>query len=368
MSVIASILAFHILICAHELGHYFAARSVGLRAIRVSIGIGPTIISWLHSGTEYRFALLPFGGYVSFTSQRSGTGFNLLKELSRAKRIWVIVAGPLANFLLPMVIYGSLLISGEAVILGMKTVPTTQVAAIGADMHQSHVRVGDLILSINGRTVTSYAEVVEAVSRAKSTVKMLIARPTTQEHITYRSTTTKTANLWRRYPTATEAAPKITLTWPDRIAAQRALASIELRPSNWITNNVFVGLKIAFNESILVLTAMKGIVSDWLSGHSEPEFHSVVSMTKMSMKTYERGLAWFLSIFALFSLNLFVLNLLPLPGLDGGQLCAETVEFVAGRSLPSKLKTIVHATGLLLLLMFVIGLALWEIYEVLVES
>ena len=180
MSVIASILAFHILICAHELGHYFAARSVGLRAVRVSIGIGPAIISWLHSGTEYRFALLPLGGYVSFTSQRSGTALNLLKELSRAKRIWVILAGPLSNFLLPVAIYGGLLISGEAVILGMKTVPTTHVAAIGADIHQSHVRVGDLILSINGRSVTSYAEVIDAVSMAKTTVKCWLQDPPTK--------------------------------------------------------------------------------------------------------------------------------------------------------------------------------------------
>ena len=99
---------------------------------------------------------------------------------------------------------------------------------------------------------------------------------------------------------------------------------------------------------------MQILISGWIAVETEPEIKSVVGMTKLSAESYEKGLHWFITLLALFSLNLAVLNLLPLPGLDGGRLLVDGLEWISGKPLPPKLTFWIHGLGMLVILVFII--------------
>ena len=183
MSVIASLIGFNILIVVHELGHYLAARLVGVRAERLSIGVGPTLVAWSGQYTEYRLALFPLGGYVWFPSNfyvhvgRRSYQDDGLRHLSRWARVLVVSAGPLANICLAIAVYTALFATDSAVIRHFQRTDSNHLGLVTKLDTPFGVQSGDFIVAVDGQTTTSFDQVIMRLSKAASRVRLDIARP-----------------------------------------------------------------------------------------------------------------------------------------------------------------------------------------------
>jgi regulator of sigma E protease len=156
----AFIIALAVLIVVHEYGHYLVARLCGVKVLRFSLGFGRTLISkrFVEDGTEWVIAALPLGGYVKMVDEREGevAPADLAYAFNRKsvwKRIAIVAAGPIANFLLAIALYWGLFISGVPDARPMIASPATGTIAAQAGLSR-----GDLLLKINGKPVEGWQD------------------------------------------------------------------------------------------------------------------------------------------------------------------------------------------------------------------
>ena len=155
MSIAAILIIGNALIVCHELGHYLAARSVGLVAERFTVGFGPNLLRLTdRRGTIWSLSALPLGGFVSFAGERDRGRAGGYAALRPTSRMLIVLAGPAANLLVAIVLYAFILAGrGEITLL-----PIVSTIAAGSPATQAGLQQGDLILAANGRPVTTFAE------------------------------------------------------------------------------------------------------------------------------------------------------------------------------------------------------------------
>ena len=371
MSIVASLIGFNILILVHELGHYFAARCVGLRAERVSIGFGPTLMAWNGVHTEYRLALFPLGGYVRFPPNEAVYGTQRtyrddgLRALGRWSRFFVISAGPLANVLLAFVAYAMLFASDSAVIYQFKRMDSNHLGAVQNEASRQGFKTGDFIVAVNERSTSSFDEVIDALSRSKQNTTVVVLRPSDPEALRFDSRRSRIGGLEEYWPEPSGDASRIVIVLLDRKAVLQFVSHVKPTVVRWGGTTQWQSIRHGGREIVAVLKAMQILISGWIAGETEPEIKSVVGMTKLSAESYEKGLQWFITLLALFSMNLAILNLLPLPGLDGGRLLLDGLEWISGRPLPPKLTFWIHGLGMLVILTFIVAVMASESIDLL---
>ena len=371
MSVIASLIGFNILIVVHELGHYLAARLVGLRAERVSIGMGPTLAAWSGAHTEYRLAILPLGGYVRFPSNQSvhvgrrSYADDGLRELSHWQRVWVVSAGPIANVCLAILIYGSLFATDSAVVHRFKRTDSNHLGAVTQRGTLLGVQTGDFIVAVNGRRTESFAQVLRELSQTKTSAMLELARSSTPNLLQFEKRNSSLEGLAQYWPVPPAEVTRVQVKLNDRAAIKAFLADVQPTVIRWGSTSTPSAVWHGIDEVLSVLKAMMGLFEKWVEGTAEPQLRSVVGMTQLSAASYERGWHWFLSLLALFSMNLAVLNFLPLPGLDGGRLLLDVLEWSSGRPLPANLVFWIHGVGMSIILLLIVFVMASESIELL---
>lgn len=169
MQILAGIILLGVLIVFHELGHFLFAKMLGVRVLVFSVGFGPKIFGWKRGETEYRLSAIPLGGYVRMF------GETLEEELSPEEKrgsfmhqpIWrkslIAFAGPLFNFILPIILFFFLLVGTEQVLT-----PRVGTLVKGGVAESAGLRVGDLVTSVNGKAVTSFGEVADFIAHHPS--------------------------------------------------------------------------------------------------------------------------------------------------------------------------------------------------------
>lgn len=173
MTLMAFLVAIGVLVTVHELGHYFAARSCGVKVLRFSVGFGRTLYRYQKNATttEWVVAMLPLGGYVKMLDSREPSDAKQVapgqaampagtRDWSQAfdhqpvlAKLWIVFAGPLANLVLAFVLYWGLLVQGE---VGLK--PLIGAVAPNSFAQQADLRQGDQIVSINQVPMTTWQE------------------------------------------------------------------------------------------------------------------------------------------------------------------------------------------------------------------
>ncbi len=176
ISIGSLILVIMTIVFFHELGHFLVGRWCGVKVDVFSIGFGPELFSWVDGkGTRWRFAALPLGGYVKFYGDKnaaSAPDADLLSLQGRedyarsfaGKAVWqralIVIAGPAANFILALAIYtGLFYVQGRNVI-----VPKFAAIVQGSAAERAGFQAGDIVLSIDGRTVSSFGDLQRIVS------------------------------------------------------------------------------------------------------------------------------------------------------------------------------------------------------------
>ncbi|PSB25226.1 RIP metalloprotease RseP [Stenomitos frigidus] len=339
MSVLAAIAVLAILIVVHELGHFTAARAQGIYANRFSIGFGP--ILWKYQGpeTEYALRAFPLGGFVGFPDDDPDSTIppndpNLLKNRPVLDRAIVISAGVIANL-----VFAYFLLVTQIGIAGTQEVnfqPGVLVPEVKSEISsaaaKAGVKPGDIVLAVDGKDLGA----------SKDAIKILM---TTIQNRPNEPIALKVQRDGKVLP------DQLVVT-PDA----NAKIGVQLSPNVTIdrrrVGNPLEVLAIAANEfqRITVLTVQGfgqlitnfGAVADQISGP--------VRIVDEGAKLARSDAFNLFTFGALISINLAIINILPLPALDGGHLAFLLIEGMRGKPLPTKIQDGVMQTGLMLLL------------------
>lgn len=343
MGIFVSLLVFSALIFFHELGHYLAARMMGVYVEVFSIGFGKKIASFHKWGTEWKIAMIPLGGYVKMKGQNDSDPTQVSPDddsyttKTPMQRIFILFAGPLANFVLAFVLY-------FAIALGGPNILSPVIGAVSQDSPAfiAGVESNDTVRSINGITITTWKEMAEIISTSQGSLNLEVERDGFIEYKVLTPKITETTNIFNEQ-------------------VQKKMIGIG---SAGVTHKLEFGviqtLSYATEQTIFASTLIFTGVQKLITGDvPAKELGGVISIVKVTSDATAVGWMSVLFFAALISVNLGVLNLLPIPALDGGHIMFNLYELIT-RRVPSE-KVLINLTiGGWVILFGLMGLGLFN--------
>ena len=340
MSFIASILpaliVLGILIIIHEFGHFLACRFTGVRVEKFSIGFGPEVLHWQGKETRYSLSLFPLGGFVkpageSISEVESGTlkpGDYLAASLPA--RIFIVVAGVIMNYFLAFVLFAAIFMMG-------RPIPGTTIGEFMENYPaaQSQLEIGDRITVFNGTEVSNWKELTEAIDAAPAgTVQLEVERG---ERIENLSITPKVEEV------------------KDIFGKEVVLKRLGIMPDPKASGFERYGVVKSFQmgwETTTYLTVMthKAIFYMFMGKLSMKAMSGPIGIISMTGTAYKLGLPYLLQLTATLSVSLAVINLLPIPALDGGHLVFLLIEGIRRKRVSLNFQEKATQVGFFLLL------------------
>jgi regulator of sigma E protease len=334
-AVVSALIGLGILIVIHELGHFLVAKKSGVGVLTFSIGFGPKLFKRKIGETEYAVSAFPFGGYVKMVGEDPTdevTPVDIHKSFSHqplAKRTAIVAAGPVFNLLLAVVIFACLLM-----FFGTRTA-TTQVGEVvpGLPAASAGIQKGDRLIAIDGIPVESWTEFARRIKESDGRpLTLKVQRENREIEVTLQ-------------PVKKEET--------DPFGAKREAWFIGISPQDaFVRLPPWTAVGQAFYKtgeySVVTLVALFKMVAGDLSPKN---LGGPLLIAQMAGQQAREGLANFFFFVAVLSINLGVLNLLPIPVLDGGHLFFFLLEAILGRPVSLKQRERAQQVGIVILLM-----------------
>jgi regulator of sigma E protease len=338
------ILLLSVLVFAHELGHYLAARQVGIKVLAFSIGFGRALFAWRDAhGTEWKIGWLPLGGYVQMLGQEDlkastksrQSGHYMSKSI--AQRAWVIVAGPLANVVLGVVVLWGAFGLGEQRL-------RAEVGAVLAAMPAMGVlQTGDMVQWFNGTAVAGWEELYEQISDNTGTpITLGVQRGGALLQVSLTPQVKEHTDLFGDTHTVGRIG----------IAPSGSLYTVEHGPLEALGR----ALERTYELTALTVKSLWKLLTGAIGAEN---LTGPLGIADITGQTAHSGFYALLMLTALISINLCVVNLFPLPVLDGGHLVFLALEKLRGRPLSAVAQEWAFRVGLLC----IVGLALLSTFN-----
>jgi regulator of sigma E protease len=352
-SAVAIILVLGLLIFFHELGHFLMARMFGIGVSTFSLGFGPKIFSFVSGKTEYRLSAVPLGGYVSLVGESEEEDlpdqFTPEENFSRRppwQRILVVAAGPVFNFVLAWFIYWGLFWAGGQ----MELVAQIGQVTDNSPAYEAGLEPGDRVLQINGREVAYWDDMVLFIQKSEGEpMDFLVKRNSQVIDLVVVPEMATRKNIFGEE----------IITPQVGVIASGETVSIDLgflaaagegAAQTWMFMKLTVQGIIKLIERIIPLDNIGG----------------PIMIAQLVSEQTQEGLVNLLALTALISINLGLINLLPIPVLDGGHIIFYTAELITGKPLNDRMKQVATRIGISLLLALM-ALAifndLWRIFR-----
>ncbi len=325
LTILACIFVFGILVTVHEFGHFITAKLTGMKVEEFSIGFGPNIYQQQEGETLYSLRMLPLGGYNKIAGmdpddpEDPERGFNS-KPVS--SRMLVILAGSLMNILLPVVIFFGLFLA-----FGMdvpENKPVLGQIIEGYPAEQSGLKEGDRILSINGKPVHEWLDIRKNIADSgMQPIPFEIQRD--KEKLTITVTPGVNPETGKPFIGVVSSLKNVRLT-----PGQAAVASVTA------TKNIIKNMYASLYHMV--------------TGKTKAEFSGPVGVAKMAGEVAHKGFDRLMQFTAMLSLNLAIINLLPLPALDGGHFLILLIEAVTGHKLGKTAMQNIQKVGVAMIL------------------
>lgn len=329
VTVILSVLVFGFLIFIHEFGHYITARIFKVKINEFSIGMGPKLV-WFDSkktGIRYAISMLPIGGYVAMEGEDSETDDpNSFDKKPAWQRLIITAAGAAVNIIAGFIIIAILT---TIVPLGSTTVAEfhdTETTGYEISSEDSGLRVGDVITHVDGKRVNILNELsYEIMRRGTEPIDITVIRDGKETLI-----------------------PDVIFPGMSEEGQSFGVMDFKVYREEKSFLNV---TEQAARQSVLMVRMCWESLYDLVTGrYSFEAVSGPVGISSAIGDAAAAGAASVLNIAGLISVNLGVMNLLPIPALDGGRLITILVEMVTRKRMPKKVEGIINGVGLILLL------------------
>ena len=336
MYILLALLMLGVLIIVHEFGHFLAARLCGIEVVEFSMGMGPLLLQKKDKrGTQFSLRLLPIGGYCQFYDEEEGKREE--RAFSRQK-IWkravTIASGPLMNFavaILTIVLYLSA--------LGLKT-PIPVIEEVEGPALEAGLMAGDEVLAVNGEAVSDTGAVSQAITQsAGEAVTMTVRRG------------------------GVELSRSITPVYDEELGRYRVgMTFAQARMRVPLTQSVPFSVSYNAESLTMIVDALRSIITR--GEGTENVTGPVGTVVVISDVTQQGGVDVYLQLLAMVSVNLGVMNLLPIPGLDGSRLLFLLVEAIRRKPVRKELEGAIHAAGFILLMGLMLVLTYRDIVQI----
>jgi regulator of sigma E protease len=420
--VLTTLLAFAfvigVLVFVHELGHFLAARRVGVRVLAFSVGFGPRLMGFTRGGTEYKIAAIPLGGFVKMAGetaedQRSGAPDEFLSK-SKWQRFQVLIAGPAMNIALAILVLWGVLLQGADIPAYRDMAPVVGAIEADAPALKAGIQVGDRLLRVDDRPVQTWDEFLFAIAgKARREVTLLVERdrqqltmhvvPTAEgkyevgdigvfpaTHPNVRSVMAgdpaekaglkpgdvilaidgETVSFANQLPKliSKHDGREITVQISRNGQIQDVrITPVKRDPTLWaigisprdqfirVEPGVFEALRMSvvqnWESAGLIFRTLGGL----FTGETSPrQLMGPVGIASLSGESAQAGIIPLLGLLASISLNLGLLNLMPIPVLDGGHILILLLEGIARRDFSLRIKERMLFAGFVLLMLLMV--------------
>lgn len=358
MTIVSFLLVLTVIVFIHELGHFLVARWCGVAVNVFSVGFGPEIVGFNdRHGTRWKLSAIPLGGYVKFLgdeNEAGGTDREALDRLSEAERdrafaskgvgarAAIVAAGPIANFVLAIVIFTALFSTYG------RQVTEARVDAVVADSvaQAAGFEAGDLILSINGTDIDSFSDLQRIVAvNADTELHFVVERNSGEMMLT---ATPERQEVEDRFGNIQRV---------GRLGISRSTTPENVRTERFPVPQAAV---LAVEETWFVVKQTIVAVGGIITGR-EPadQLGGPIRIAQMSGQIATLGILPWINFVALISIGIGLVNLFPIPVLDGGHLVFFAVEAARGRPLSERAQEISFRIGFAAVLMLMV-FATWN--------
>ena len=319
MTVIYAVILFVMLIFPHELGHFTVAKAVGVKVNEFAFGMGPAIFQRQKGETLYSIRLIPIGGYCAME------GENEESESSRAfnnKPVWakisVLLAGSAMNVLIAIL--------AMTLVMGYIGTATTTIDEVqtGTPAYEAGLLSEDKVLSVNGTPIEKWNDIAAAIGSGEARLSITVERNGEEE--TFEMT-------------------------PEKTEDGRYIIGVTSKVSHNALTAVSNGAKGTWSMTKGMFSALAQLVSGEVS---TDELSGPVGIVSLVSETKNYGMIYFGYLVALISLNLALMNMLPLPALDGGRIIFVIIRKITGKMISDNLEGKIHGAGMILLFGFMI--------------
>jgi regulator of sigma E protease len=402
-----------VLVFVHELGHFLAARRLGVRVLTFSLGFGPKLLKFRRGDTEYCVSAIPLGGYVKMAGEtpddpRTGSPDEFMSK-TKWERFQVLIMGPVMNILLAVVVMAVVLAQGAEVPVYQDQPPVVGAVESESPAEQAGIQRGDLIVDVAGRAVDTWEDLFLAIgTRPDRDVALTLRREGQNQSVTVRPVPetryeigtigvlpdinpvvasviagepAERAGLLagdlvlavdgERMVTRTQLVETISRNGDQEIEltieregrqqliratpalrGDRGLLGIYVtEPTRSFTPGPFEAVKLSVERNIefsgLIFQTLGGL---FIGETSPRQLMGPVAIAQLSGESAEAGWIALFSLMASISLNLGLLNLLPIPVLDGGHILIMALEGVARRDFSMAVKEKMLLVGFVLLM------------------
>ncbi|HUV49423.1 MAG TPA: RIP metalloprotease RseP [Anaerolineae bacterium] len=339
-TIFSFVVVLGILIFFHELGHFLVARLFGVGVEKFSLGFGPKLFGKKIGRTEYIVSIMPLGGYVKMVGEEPNADISpadmpvSFTHKHVFKRILIVAAGPFFNFLLAAIIFFGIFQSYGAIILKPVIGDVTE----GSPAYQAGLQKDDEIIEIDGLAVKSWETMAEIITESKGKSLALTVR---------RVGSSLVLNVIpKQIPTKSIFGDEIN-RYVIGITASGATFARELNPFQAFSESIIQTWKISKLVVISIGKMIQGTVSMKTMG-------GPIMIAEMAGQHAREGATSLVFFIALLSINLGVLNILPIPVLDGGHLIFFFIEAATGRPVSIRVREIAQQAGIFILILLTI--------------
>ena len=345
MSILIAIIMLGIIIFLHELGHFLVAKLSGIRVEKFSIGYPPKIVGKKIGETEYQIGAVLFGGYVKLAGETEQS-----KDLEDPRaflskppgtRILVLFAGPFMNFLTGfLILVFGFMIYGES--KPVFEVPKIGTTVPGMPAHQCGIKPGDLILKVNGDTVKTWNELADLIHTMLDTeITLTVRRGDSVFNVICKTIARRV-----RTESGDTVFGMIGVIWHSKQVKPTPLKALVDAADASVR---FAGIIVTF---IVDLIVGRGSLHD---------VGGPIMIAQMAGQSAKQGFWQLMFFMAALSINLAVLNLIPLPILDGGQIVFTTFEAISRRRVSERWRAIFQQISIFILLMLMIFVTIKDV-------
>jgi len=327
------LIVLSILVFIHELGHFTVARLLGVKVYVFSIGFGKKLISKQWKGTQWTFSLIPLGGYVKMKGQEDlnpalvNNDPDSYNSKTPFQRILILLAGPLANFILAFVVYIMIGLLGNNHLS-----PTIGKVVENSPAQKAGIVANDKILKINDIEIKTWDDLSKIIKNAQGALKFYIQRDTKIKSIIIRPKLSDSVNMFK------EKIKKKMIG----IAPAPKIVTIYYSP--------FESILFAYNKTIesskMIFLGIQKLIQGIVPSS---EIGGVITIGTVISNASQSSFVALLTIMALISVNLGVLNLLPIPALDGGHIMFNLYEMFTGLKPSQKVLLFLTVAGWIML-------------------
>ena len=342
ITIVAFLIVLAVLIITHELGHFATAKAFGVKVEEFGVGFPPRLLSIKRGETRYSLNAIPLGGFTKMVGEVDPSETRSLASKSTGIRILVLGAGSLMNALLPLLLFSIAFMVPHDVVIGQVVVKEV---APGSPAAVAGIQPEDTILSINGKKLNNTMDLSREIQLnlgKKITIAMTRDGSTTEE--------VQLIPRWKP-PEGQGATGILVATLNPAIVSQR--------------EPFWRAIPLGVRDCIETFVLFKNAILSLFIGTETLQVGGPVAIAQITGEAAKAGISPLLEFAAFLSINLAIINIFPLPALDGGRIVFVLFEWIRrGRRISPKTEGLIHGIGFALLMAAILAITFQDILRI----